>query len=70
MDFGIQISKDEAAEIQQACSKDGGQSVCFELFLNNFKVSFSLEMVINLVERSNCLFPFYRPHAAQPAKRP
>ena len=39
MDFGIQVSKDEAAELQQAFSKDGGQSICFELFLNNFKVS-------------------------------
>lgn len=33
MDFGVQISKDEGAEILQIYTKDGGNSVNFEMFL-------------------------------------
>ena len=38
MDFGIQISKDEGAEIVNAFSKDGS-SVNYEIFMDQFKVS-------------------------------
>jgi len=34
MDFGIQVSKDEGAEMLSAFSKDGGNSVNFEMFLD------------------------------------
>lgn len=37
MDFGIQTSKDEASELLSSFSKDGGNSVNFELFLDQFR---------------------------------
>lgn len=36
MDFGIQITKDEASEIQAKFTSDGS-SVNFDLFLNSFR---------------------------------
>ena len=39
MDFGVQVSKDEAQELLSNYSKDGGSSVCFEMFLDQFRVS-------------------------------
>ena len=45
MDFGIQISKDEASELLSSFSKDGGNSVNFELFLDQFRVS-----ILNIIQ--------------------
>ena len=40
MDFGVQVSKDEAAELLNVFTVDGGQSVNFAKFLDSFRVSF------------------------------
>lgn len=38
MDFGVQITKDEASELCSSFTKDSS-SVCFPLFLDAFRVS-------------------------------
>lgn len=39
MDFGIQVSKDEAAEVLKYFDKDGNGKVNFQEFVNTLKVS-------------------------------
>ena len=39
MDFGVQVSKDEACELLNSYSKDGGCNVHYETFLDQFRVS-------------------------------
>ena len=39
MDFGIQVSKDEAGEVLKYFDKDGNGSVNFDEFLSTLKVS-------------------------------
>lgn len=39
MDFGIQVTKDEAAEVLKYFDKDGNGKVNFEEFVNTLKVS-------------------------------
>ena len=42
MDFGIQVSKDEAAEVLKYFDKDGNGMVNFEEFVKTLKVSYFL----------------------------
>lgn len=37
MDFGVQVSKDEASELLNVFTADGGASVCYPKFLDSFR---------------------------------
>lgn len=37
MDFGVQVTKDEAAELLGSFSSDGGSSVNFQMFVDSFR---------------------------------
>jgi Ca2+-binding EF-hand superfamily protein len=54
MDFGIQVTKDEAAEVLKYFDKDGNGKVNFQEFVNTLKVS-QMSMFLMLYREKSAL---------------